>query len=34
MDEDNSGISKKTGFVEHVFEFKEDTKNDLLNIGQ
>jgi len=34
MDEDNSGISKKIGFFEHVFEFKEDTKNDLLNIGQ
>ena len=32
MDEENT--KKNIGFFEHVFEFKEDTKNDLLNVGQ
>ena len=32
MDEENT--KKNIGFFEHLFEFKEETKNDLSNICQ
>jgi hypothetical protein len=34
MDDMTGGAIKKIGFFDHVFEFKDDTKNDLLNMCQ
>ena len=33
-DVDNSSKNTKPGFINHVFNFDTETKNDLLNIGQ
>ena len=33
-DVDNSSKNSKPGFINHVFNFDTETKNDLLNIGQ
>ena len=33
-DVDNSAKNTKPGFINHVFNFDTETKNDLLNIGQ
>jgi hypothetical protein len=34
MDDITGGTIKKISFFEHVFDFKDDTKNDLLNLSQ